>query len=153
MFGKNFILLTFILMIFYGCGYSPTFKDVKNKNLKIEITEMNGDNLINSYISTKLKTYTKNKSNLAYKIRVFNNYEKKDLSKDSTGKITNYELKFKVEFNVTSTDSNKKITIEDSFLLKNTDDAYKDRQNENSIKKDFSSLAVEKLILELLLFQ
>lgn len=153
MFKKNLLLLTVLLVISYGCGYSPTFKNLNNKKFKIETEEINGDNLVNSYITSKLRVYSNNNGEDLYKINILTNYEKKDLSKDKTGKITNYELKFRVEFEVNSTIKNKKIIFEENFILNNLDDAYNNYQNENLTKKDFANIAVEKLIEELLLFK
>lgn len=153
MFKKNLLLLAVLLVFSYGCGYSPTFKNLNNKNFKIETEEINGDNLINSYITSKLKVYSNNNGEDLYKISILTNYEKKDLSKDKTGKITNYELKFRVEFEVSSKIKNKKIIFEENFILNNLDDAYNNYQNENLTKKDFANIAVEKLIEELLFFK
>jgi len=153
MFREKFFILIIILMVSNSCGYTPTYKNLTTSNIKIETLRTDGDALINSYINSRLKVYSKNDGNDFFKIDIFSTFEKKDLSKDTTGKITNYELKLKVEFNVNSTNKNKKIIIEENFSLSNSDDAYKNNQNENLIKKDFANIAVEKLLEELVFFK
>jgi len=151
MFIRNFFLFLILLIMFNSCGYSPTFKKSINNNIKIKIIKMSGDNLINSHIKSRLKVYANTTSRSQYNVNVNTNYEKKDLSKDSTGKITNYELKFKAQFDVDLIKLNKKIIIEESFLLNNSNDTFSNNENENFIKRDFANIAAEKLIAQLLL--
>jgi len=153
MFKKNFFLLIFILVLSNSCGYTPTYTNLTAKNIKITTLETDGDELINTYINSRLKVYSKTNSDDVYKIYVSSTYEKKDLSKNATGKIINYELKIKVEFDVNSKNKNKKIIIEENFSLNNSENVYKNNQNENLIKKDFANTAVEKLLEELVLFK
>ena len=153
MFKKNFFLLIFILVLSNSCGYTPTYTNLTAKNIKITTLETDGDELINTYINSRLKVYSKNDGNDFFKIDIFSTFEKKDLSKNATGKIINYELKIKVEFDVNSKNKNKKIIIEENFSLNNSENVYKNNQNENLIKKDFANTAVEKLLEELVLFK
>lgn len=140
-------------MLSNSCGYTPTYKNLTTKNIKIDTIKTNGDELINSYINSRLKVYSKTNSNDFFKIEISSAHEKKDLSKDTTGKITNYELKLKVEFDVNSKNKSRKIVIEENFSLSHSDSAYKNNQNERLIKKDFANIAVEKLLEELVFFK
>lgn len=153
MLKKKIFTIIIVLLFFSGCGYSPVYKNLNNKNIKIEVANLTGNNSINSNIKSKLKIYSKSNSNLIYNVDIYTSYEKKDLSKDLTGKTTNYVLKFRVEFIVRSSRINKKIIIEENFNLNNSDDEYKNNQSENLIKRNFANIAVEKLISELLLMK
>ena len=42
----NFLNILIILAL-CACGYTPIYKGMKNVNYEIEITKLNGDNLIN----------------------------------------------------------------------------------------------------------
>lgn len=150
MFNLKFFTQLILLLILSSCEYSPVFKDVENKNIKILISEMNGDNFVNSFISSKLQIYSSSNSENTYHVNVNSNYEKKDLSKNSTGQITNYELKFQTEFKINTSTTNKIITVKENYTLYNSDDTYSNNKNENSTKKKFASTAVEKLISEIL---
>jgi len=153
MFKKKFFTSLILILFFSGCGYSPVYKNLNNKNLKIEVSKLTGDNLVNSNIKSRLKIYSKSNSNFIYQVDINTNYEKEDLSKDLTGRITNYTLKFITEFAINSSKINKKIIIEENFNLNNSDDAYKNNQSENLIKRNFANIAVERLISELLLMK
>jgi len=153
MFRKKFFTSLILILFFSGCGYSPVYKNLNNKNLKIEVSKLTGDNLVNSNIKSRLKIYSKSNSNFIYQVDINTNYEKEDLSKDLTGRITNYTLKFITEFTINSSKINKKIIIEENFNLNNSDDAYKNNQSENLIKRNFANIAVERLISELLLMK
>ena len=149
--NKNFFLILILLIIISGCGYSPTFKNSDNKNIKIEINEMSGDNFINTQIYSRLAVYSNTLANSSFKITIQTDYEKQNLSKDLTGRITNYELKFTAEIDVNFIELSKKIIIEESFLLNNSSDTFNNNENENLIKKDFANIVAEKLIAQLLL--
>ena len=153
MFRKKFFTSLILILFFSGCGYSSVYKNLNNKNLKIEVSKLTGDNLVNSNIKSRLKIYSKSNSNFIYQVDINTNYEKEDLSKDLTGRITNYTLKFITEFAINSSKINKKIIIEENFNLNNSDDAYKNNQSENLIKRNFANIAVERLISELLLMK
>ena len=153
MFRKKFFTSLILILFFSGCGYSPVYKNLNNKNLKIEVSKLTGDNLVNSNIKSRLKIYSKSNSNFIYQVDINTNYEKEDLSKDLTGRITNYTLKFITEFTINSSKINKKIIIEENFNLNNSEDAYKNNQSENMIKRNFANIAVERLISELLLIK
>jgi len=149
--NKNFFLILILLIIISGCGYSPTFKNSDNKNIKIEINEMSGDNFINTQIYSRLAVYSNTLANSSFKITIQTDYEKQNLSKDLTGRITNYELKFTAEIDVNFIELSKKIIIEESFLLNNSSDTFNNNENENLIKKDFANIVAEKLMAQLLL--
>lgn len=150
MFKKKIFISLILLLLFSGCGYSPVYKNLNDKSLKIKVAKLTGDNSVNSFIESRLKIYSKSNSNFIYQIDINTNYEKKDLSKDLTGRISNYTLKFNTEFKINSSKINRKIIIEESFNLNNSEDAYKNNQSEKLIKRNFANIAVEKLISELM---
>jgi len=149
--NRNFFLSLILLLIFSSCGYSPTFKNSVNKDINIKIMKMSGNNLINTQINSRLAVYSKNVAKILHKITIYTSEEKKDISKDSTGKTTNYQLKLTAQFDVETTKLNKKIIIEESFILNNSNDIFNINENENIIKKDFANIASEKLLAQLLL--
>jgi len=149
--NRNFFLSLILLLIFSSCGYSPTFKNSFNKDINIKIMKMSGNNLINTQINSRLAVYSKNVAKILHKITIYTSEEKKDISKDSTGKTTNYQLKLTAQFDVETTKLNKKIIIEESFILNNSNNIFNINENENIIKKDFANIASEKLLAQLLL--
>ena len=69
---------------------------------------------------------------------------KKVLSKDSTGKVTSYQLEVEVIFLIKST--NKKIRIIEEKIINNIDDKFEEARNERSIKQSFASSISDKLL-------
>lgn len=151
---KNKIFIFLLLLIsLSSCEYSPVYKNFNNEKIKIEVTDIKGDDLINYFIKSKLKIYSKSKGNLVYTINVSTNYQKKDTSKDTTGKVINYQLNLRTVFDVSSNKIKEKIIFEESISFKNTDNTYKNKETENLIKRDFADNAVEKLTSQLLLLE
>ena len=71
------------------------------------------------------------------------------LAKDATGKVTDYNLEMSVKFVVVSK-NNKKIFYEENFKIKKNDDNFEQSNYEIEIKKNFSQIVNEKLILDLI---
>jgi len=151
---KNKIFIFLLLFIsLSSCEYSPVYKNLNSEKIRIEVANIEGDELINFFIKSKLKIYSKSKESLIYNVNLSTNYQKKDTSKDTTGKVVNYQLSLKTIFNVSSNKINKKILFEETFSFKNTDNTYKNKEAENIIKKDFADKAVEELVSQLLSLQ
>ena len=56
MYKKIFVLL-FGLFFLNGCGYSPIYSKITNKELNIELTSFDGDREINKAIRYNLERY------------------------------------------------------------------------------------------------
>ena len=91
------ILIPFIIIFFYGCGYSSLYKDQK-RDLIINVKNMKGDFEINNFIKNELKIASNKTSTNIYDVNIETNYEKVILTKDATGKATDYKLKMIVQF-------------------------------------------------------
>ena len=74
-------------------------------------------------------------------------YEKNVFSKDSTGKISSYQLKVETIFLIKST--NKKIIIIEKKIIDTMDDKFEETRYEKSIKQSFAYSISNKLISEL----
>ena len=75
-------------------------------------------------------------------------YKKKILSKDSTGKITSYQLEIEALFIVKST--NKKIRISEKKIIDSRDDKFEETRKERSIKQSFAYSISNKFKSELI---
>jgi len=150
--NKIFILLLVFISL-SSCEYSPVYKNINKEKIKIEIANIEGDELINFFIKSKLKVYSKSAGSLIYTINVSSNYQKKDISKDKTGKVVNYELSLRTVFDVSSNKIKDKIIFEENFSYKNNDNTYKNKETENLIKRDFADKVVEELASQLLYLQ
>ena len=88
------------------------------------------------------------KRNPNYEITI---YEKNILTKDMTGKTTNYELVAKVEFTINP--GNKKFNFINKKIMESEADKFEEKKYEKVIKQNFSTYFSEQLIPELINFQ
>ena len=138
------ILITFV----YGCGYNSIYKETK-RDLYINILSIEGDFQINNYIKNDLKILSNKDSSNIYDLNIETEYNKIVLAKDATGKVTDFNLEMSVKFVVVSK-NNKKIFYEENFKIKKNDDNFEQSNYEIEIKKNFSQIVNEKLILDLI---
>ena len=144
---KKIFLSLFIITFFYGCDYSPLHSNKKN-NYQIKITNMNGNNEINSYLEKALKRKSKNSSELV-EIKIKTNYSKRILAKDTKSFVTDYELKVVGNFEVKKDKNSKSFVIIEKFKYKNLNNNYEQNNYETIIKKNLSKTIASKLNLRI----
>ena len=146
--NKNLILIIIFFFLTH-CGYSAVYKQDSNSEIKIVILKMQGNRELNNKINLQLRKYFKTVSENEFKINVNTSFNKNTISKDSTGKITNYELiaisKFKISYKNKSYD----VSFRESLKIKNIDDTFEQRKYENIVKNNFASSIHEKLLFKL----
>ena len=147
MLKKNIIILSLILFL-ANCGFTPIYLKNKNINFSIEQIEYTGDRDLNNYLKTNLDKYRDEKNNNKIFMQAETKYEKNVFSKDSTGKISSYQLKVKTIFLIKST--NKKIIIIEKKIINTMDDKFEETRYEKSIKQNFAYSISNKLISELI---
>ena len=147
MLKKNIIILSLILFL-ANCGFTPIYLKNKNINFSIEQIEYTGDRDLNNYLKINLDKYRDEKSNNKIFMQAETKYEKNVFSKDSTGKISSYQLKVKTIFLIKST--NKKIIIIEKKIIDTMDDKFEETRYEKSIKQSFAYSISNKLISELI---
>tara|TARA_B110000008_G_scaffold272213_1_gene304626 strand:- start:845 stop:1312 length:468 start_codon:yes stop_codon:yes gene_type:complete len=148
---KNLILFILISLFLNNCGYTPRYAENKNINFSLEVINFSGDRDFNNSIKSKLKRYSKNKnvSEKNFKISGVSKYYKIDNTKDSTGTATEYKLRITVNFLIVSENLEKKIEMEETFVMKKMDDSFEESNYETTIKNNFADLITEKLIFYL----
>ena len=144
---KKIFLLVSIIFI-YSCGYTPLYLEGK-KDLLINIKEIKGDLELNNYIKNDFKITSNENSKNIFNLKVETKYEKIILTKDATGKATDYRLDFTAIFTVISK-QNKNISYKESFKIKNSDEKFEQSNYEKEIKRNFSEIVKDKLVLYLL---
>jgi hypothetical protein len=144
---KNIIILSLILFL-ANCGFTPIYLKNKNINFSIEQIEYTGDRDINNYLKTNLDKYRDKTNNNKIFMKAETKYEKNVFSKDSTGKISSYQLKVETIFLIKST--NKKIIIIEKKIINSMDDKFEETRYEKSLKQSFAYSISNKLISELI---
>ena len=142
--------LVIISLIFFltSCGFTPIYLKNTNTNFSIEQVNYTGDRELNNFLKINLIQY-KNKNDNKIFIDVKSTYKKIILSKDSTGKATNYQLEAEVIFLIKTT--NKQIKISEKKIMKNMDDKFEESRYEKSVKQNFASSISYKLTSELII--
>ena len=72
------------------------------------------------------------------------------LTKDKTGKVTNFELLANVTFKLKS---NKKIQFSEKKIIENLNDNFEQAKQERSVKQIFATSMINKLINKLSIIQ
>ena len=147
MLKKNIIILSLILFL-ANCGFTPIYLKNKNINFSIEQIEYTGDRDLNNYLKTNLDKYRDKTNNNKIFMKAETKYEKNVFSKDSTGKISSYQLKVETIFLIKST--NKKIIIIEKKIINSMDDKFEETRYEKSLKQSFAYSISNKLISELI---
>ena len=144
---KIFLLVSLIFI--YSCGYSPLYLAGKN-DVFINLKNIEGDSELNNFIKNDLKIASDKNSLNKFNINAETKYQKIILTKDATGEATDYRLDFTVKFVVIS--ENKTVSYKESFKIKKNNENFEQSNYEREIKKNFSEIVKNKLILYLLDF-
>ena len=118
MIKKFTIIITLIILT--GCGFTPMHSKKNNNNFSIEQINFSGERELNNFLKIGLMRY-QNSSDKKFFIDVESEFLKIILTKDKTGKITNYELIANVTFNI---ESIKKIEFSEKKIIENLDDNF-----------------------------
>ena len=145
---KNIKLIILILFL-SNCGYSSIYNNQKTQNYKINVVEKNGDKEMNNLIENEITLYSNKNALNIYELKMNTIYEKKILTKDSSGVITDYNLSVTSVFTIDFKDTNKIINLKESINIKNQSDTYELNIYEKNIKRNFASSIREKLILKI----
>ncbi len=142
---KIFLLISIIFI--YSCGYSPLYIAGKN-DLLLNLKKIEGDLELNNYIKNDFKIASNDNSENVFDINAETKFEKIILTKDATGDATDYRLDFTVKFIIVS--ENKEISYKESFKIKKNDQKFEQTNYEKEIKRNFSEIVKDKLVLYLI---
>ena len=148
MFKKVFTLL-FLSLIISGCGYVAVYKGVEKFNYKILVSEHTGDRDMINLINTRLKKYSKIKSDKSFIIKIDTIYQKNITAKNTAGNATDYQINVTSNFNIKSEVINKIIKINETFNVKAMDNKFEEQRYETIIKNNIANAIVKRIILQL----
>ena len=137
------------LIILTGCGFTPMHSKKNSNNFSIEQINFSGERELNNFLKIGLTRY-KSSSDKKFFIDVESEFSKIILTKDKTGKATNYELIANVTFKLKS---NKKIEFAERKIIKNLNDNFEQTKQERSVKQIFATSIINKLINQLNIVQ
>ena len=147
MIKKFTIVITLIILT--GCGFTPMHSKKNNNNFSIEQINFSGERELNNFLKIGLMRY-QNSNDKKFFIDVESEFSKIILTKDKTGKITNYELIADVTFKLKS---NKKIEFSEKKIIEKLDNNFEQTKQERAVKQIFATSMINKLITQLSLIQ
>ena len=104
---------------------------------------------MNNLVDNNIKKYSNNLSVNTINLKVSTTYKKNILSKNKAGEATSYLIVTGIEFQVLDFDKQNKFSFQDETKLTNISNKFELRNYENTIKNNFISSAIEKLILRI----
>ena len=137
-----------VFIVLTGCGFAPMYSK-NNNNFSIEQINFSGERELNNFLKIGLTRY-KNSSDKKFFIDVESEFSKNIITKDKTGKATNYELIANVTFNI---ESIKKIEFSEKKIIENLDDNFEQTKQERSVKQIFATSMINRLINQLSIIQ
>ena len=108
------------LIILTGCGFTPMHSKKNNTNFSIEQINFSGERELNNFLKIGLTRY-KSSSDKKFFIDVESDFSKNIVTKDITGKVTNYELVANVTFKFKSI---KEIEFSEKKIIENLNDNF-----------------------------
>jgi len=145
---KKFTIII-ALIILTGCGFTPMHSKKNSNNFSIEQINFSGERELNNFLKIGLTRY-KSSSDKKFFIDVESEFSKIIITKDKTGKATNYELIANVTFKLKS---NKKIQFSERKIIENLNDNFEQTKQERSVKQIFATSMINRLINQLSIIQ
>ena len=146
---KKNIIIIFLILLLNGCGFTPIYLNKNDIKFSIEQVNFSGDRDLNNFLKMNLDQYKNDKIDNKISIDAKSTYKKIILSKDGTGKVTNYQLEAEVIFLIKSI--NKEIKIIERKIIDGMDDKFEEARYERTIKQSFASSITNKLTSELII--
>ena len=142
-------IFTLILFLFLSsCGYKAIHSKKNNNSYDFSISKLSfiGDRNINLRIKEKLNNYTLNKKDKNFILDIESDVEKKILSKDASGEVTNFKITIKIKVELLAKGN---LEITENFNYNNIENKFNLKTYENQVIKDLTNTAIDKLIFKL----
>ena len=147
--NKKTVVIILLFFLLQSCGYTPIYKNIKNLDYNFRILNITGNNDINNLLTTYIQRYSNKSDNENINLNIKTEYVKNVLSKNKEGKITNYLIKSRIEFEIKGSRNDKNFIFEDEIRAVNSDNQFEFKKYENTIKSNFVNSAMEELILKI----
>ena len=147
---KKILLLFFLFLS--SCGYDAIYSKKNSIKYNFSISELNfiGDRDINLKMKERLNSYTLNKKNKDFKIKISSTSAKTVIAKDTTGDATTFKNTTIINVEITTNDKLKNgFIMSESFNYNNNSDKFSLKRYEREIKNNLAEAISEKLIFKL----
>tara|TARA_B110000008_G_scaffold274128_1_gene309432 strand:- start:977 stop:1432 length:456 start_codon:yes stop_codon:yes gene_type:complete len=146
---KNKIIFLFIITFLCSCGFTPLYVNSNTEKIQIEMIEFKGDPLTNKFINLNLRQYYKPQGEKKYLVTMNSKYLKKSISKDKTGKTTEYKLIVNIDFKIMIDENERFLNFSESYYMKSMDNMVDERDYERNLIQSLTSIITQKLLTEL----
>lgn len=146
---KKFLLFFIFFFILQNCGYTPIYSEFKNQKFKFEIVSIDGNERMNNLTNVQIKNFSNQLSDNLLRLKIKTDYQKIILSKNKSGKATNFLLRKKIEFETLNLEKNQKLSFSEDSKTTNMDDKFEMKTYEDSIKTNFISSSIKNFILKI----
>ena len=122
-------------------------KKIHSNNIKLNFI---GDRDINLKMKERLNSYTLNKKNKDFKIKISSTSAKTVAAKDTTGDATSFKNTVIINVEISTNDKLKNsFVMSESFNYNNNSDKFSLKKYEREIKNNLAETISEKLIFKL----
>tara|TARA_B100000900_G_scaffold373585_1_gene354228 strand:+ start:701 stop:1159 length:459 start_codon:yes stop_codon:yes gene_type:complete len=146
---RKYIINLILLLMLSSCGFTPIYKEFKNKQFNFNITEINGNDEMNNFTIIQLNSYSNNSSDKIYDLKINTDYSKSILSKNLVGEVTNYLLVTKIEFEIINLEINNKFLFQDETKTENISNKLELKNYEKSVINNFITSAIKEFVLKI----
>ena len=147
---KIFSILFFLFLS--SCGYDAMYSKKNSINYNFSISELSfiGDRDINLKMKERLNSYTLNKKNKDFKIKISSTSAKTVAAKDTTGDATSFKNTVIINVEISTNDKLKNsFVMSEGFNYNNNSDKFSLKRYEREIKNNLAETISEKLIFKL----
>ena len=141
---KKKIIIILTLIFFTGCEYKPIYSNSNKLNYEIIITELTGDKKLNKFLVENLLRNSKKNSNKIINIKIDTQYTKSIVAKDTTGNVTDYQVKAITTFLINQNETSKTFIVNEKFNFQKMSDKYEEKDYEQNIKKNLATSISQK---------
>ena len=150
-FFEKIFSICLISLLLLSCGYTPLYKNQKNLDFSISVTNISGDRKINNLAKAKLKRYSLIEKEKNYNVVINSEYSKTIVAKDTAGNVTDYKISVIISFDVTSEKFNKFFEFDESFNMKKLGNKIEELDYEKNIKNNLVEIIAQKLVAQLIM--
>ena len=139
-----------ILLLNYGCGFSPKYKGFTGVDFNLQLNNLNGDRDLNNAINSQINRYKSKKEDYdLIALEIKSNFEKISVAKNSKGETTKYNLKAIVNIKISSENKSRELILIEEFKIDKINDSVEEANYIKIIKNDFAQSFVERLIIDI----
>ena len=146
------IIIPILLLLLSSCGYEAIYSKKNLSSYDFSISELTfvGDRDVNIKIKQRLNSFTVNKKNKNFILKISSDAEKVVLAKDTAGNPTNFKYTITVNIEVIMKNNLKNnLQIIDSFNYNNDVNKFDLKKYELQIIRNLAETASEKLLYKL----